>query len=743
MKVNILGNNQTASSTPLETFQYRLDDSAEAVALIAETLRKSYKYPIKTSVQEYLSNARDIHREHNIKTAIDVQIPTEINSEFFIRDYGTGLSKEQMKDYITFAKSTKRHSNLATGGFGFGSKSFFAYADSFTIISFYEGIKYIYRASCVRSKEGALTLVSQTATTEPSGLQVQVAVRQSDRHEFSKAVFRLKLHWSDQEINIINLNKEEYPKPPSVIFTEKTLKVWKRDESEQSRHSQYGRHNLGKQVFLIVDGIPYGVDNFQLDSNEVSKFFSKFNQSYTISIAVNTGALTISKYREYIESTPDNQLYIEKLLVNMIENFKAGQLKKFGKISISSFSEVTPEKIAPYLMMSNSTTADFKVGSKVYELLIEQDLYHHRGSDFKYSMFININNTNFIIGSATLSNRFNNVECALYDTSVGFNLHSDRIVFLPKVQGEKPICYYSVGESKETMIKRLKTVCLNNGGHRIQVGVISFQQEPTEQDRTFLKLIGYTKNLNTVEKFKAEPKVAKKVKKKVKASEIVRYYNFDSRGYWDSKSKLRTKVVKSQTRSSTPLAKLADKILVLVKESESVAKVCAKLGKMNSFQLQRQWGIHYITVDEETHQKLINKPNVFCFSSFSFEKKKQNDLVKKFITGKLTQLVESQVRKCDIFKQLSPLAQTDLLSTSEKKLVQEISKYKIVSYTPSEEELEKVGLAAEYNKINNSHKAYKLVEKYEYLLMLSPISPYWNLNTEQGKWLKKIITKLK
>lgn len=125
MKLSSNGKNQESSNQVLETFSYKLDSSEEATALIAETLRKSYQKPIQTSVQEYLSNARDIHRELGIKKAIKVQVPTELNPEFFIRDFGSGLSKEGIEKYITFAFSTKRHSNLATGGFGLGSKSFF------------------------------------------------------------------------------------------------------------------------------------------------------------------------------------------------------------------------------------------------------------------------------------------------------------------------------------------------------------------------------------------------------------------------------------------------------------------------------------------------------------------------------------------------------------------------------------------------------------------------------------------
>ena len=326
----------------MKQYSYKLDDSTEAVALIAETLRKSYKYIEQTPVQEYLSNARDIHREFKIKKAIDVQVPTELNPEFFIRDYGSGLSEEQIVDYITFAKSTKRKNNTLTGGFGYGSKSFFAYADSFTIISYFNGIKYIYRASCVQNKEGALVLLRATETKEPNGLQVQVAVRPQDRKAFINAVLRLKQHWDDQEINIINLNPSEIIYGKKLIDSINSVKVFQ--EVERNQNYRYNSDN--RSIFLLIDGIPYSVDNLRFNNKKVNNFINSIQSEYQIAFEFNTGDIAVSKYREYIEATPENISFIETFIESKIDKIKEHFAKELPVISnISDLKNLDVSKL--------------------------------------------------------------------------------------------------------------------------------------------------------------------------------------------------------------------------------------------------------------------------------------------------------------------------------------------------------------------------------------------------------------
>ena len=53
-----------------------IEFSVENAQIVADLLRKHYKQPLQTMIQEYLSNARDAHRQAKISKSIEVVMPT-------------------------------------------------------------------------------------------------------------------------------------------------------------------------------------------------------------------------------------------------------------------------------------------------------------------------------------------------------------------------------------------------------------------------------------------------------------------------------------------------------------------------------------------------------------------------------------------------------------------------------------------------------------------------------------------
>jgi len=89
-------------------------------AIIFDILcNKLYKNPLKTLIQEYMSNARDSHREAGCSDKpIKVILPTYIDPHIKIIDYGVGISPERMSTvFIFLGESTKNIDNVQTGGF--------------------------------------------------------------------------------------------------------------------------------------------------------------------------------------------------------------------------------------------------------------------------------------------------------------------------------------------------------------------------------------------------------------------------------------------------------------------------------------------------------------------------------------------------------------------------------------------------------------------------------------------------
>lgn len=150
-------------------------------------VNKMYSNKIATVMREIGCNAYDSHVANgNAEQPFTVHLPNNLEPYFYIRDYGTGLSPDEIYSlYTRLGASTKRESNDFTGCLGIGSKSPFCYQDNFTVTSYYNGEQNVY--SCYIGEEGipqVAELSIGTETDEPNGLKVQIAVPRSDFHLF-------------------------------------------------------------------------------------------------------------------------------------------------------------------------------------------------------------------------------------------------------------------------------------------------------------------------------------------------------------------------------------------------------------------------------------------------------------------------------------------------------------------------------------------------------------------------------
>lgn len=153
--------------------------SPEMFDLLAKQL---YPDPIKAVVREIaFGNTIDASEEGGI---VDIWLPNQLKAEFVVRDHGCGMSHQFVLDnYSTFGDSFKNKSNEYIGAMGVGSKSGFAYQDSFTITSYHDGTKSTYVVT--RGQDGIpqVNLVGQWPTDE-SGLEYKIAVNNKDIDKF-------------------------------------------------------------------------------------------------------------------------------------------------------------------------------------------------------------------------------------------------------------------------------------------------------------------------------------------------------------------------------------------------------------------------------------------------------------------------------------------------------------------------------------------------------------------------------
>lgn len=191
------------SSGTLDSTQFGISmtDSAHLMEVLRDTL---YTDKVMAVLREYSSNAWDAHRMvGKTDLPIKVTVPSGDNKFLVIRDFGPGISPDDMTCIFTqYGASSKRDSNAAVGMLGIGSKSGFSYAESFEVTSFHSGMKRTYVCAMDASNKGILNLLHEEPTEE-SGFEVRLAVKAADTWVFQQKAISLFQHFIPRpEINI-------------------------------------------------------------------------------------------------------------------------------------------------------------------------------------------------------------------------------------------------------------------------------------------------------------------------------------------------------------------------------------------------------------------------------------------------------------------------------------------------------------------------------------------------------------
>jgi hypothetical protein len=183
MIINSAPQNQAIMSNVGEIGEFRIRNSAKAFNILSSGL---YANKVRAIIRELSCNAVDSHTAAGkMDTPFDVHLPNTLEPWFSIRDYGTGLTHEQVSQiYTTYFESTKTNSNEFIGALGLGSKSPFSYTDNFTVTAVKDGVKGIYTAFINEAGVPSIALMMTEATDDPSGVEVKFAV--NDRYDFDK-----------------------------------------------------------------------------------------------------------------------------------------------------------------------------------------------------------------------------------------------------------------------------------------------------------------------------------------------------------------------------------------------------------------------------------------------------------------------------------------------------------------------------------------------------------------------------
>ena len=268
---------------------------------------KLYSNPTLAIVRELLTNAYDSHKAAGKEdTPIKVNLPSYMEPNFIIRDYGIGLSKEDVLElYTTFFDSTKSNSNDFTGCFGLGSKTPFSYTSSFSVISYWNGTKYFFIAT---KKDGLphIYAVREEPTDEPNGLEVSIPTDKNGGYDSS---FTYNMSQYLKYIPEIQIDCSTPITREEPILEKYGVRLYKYEQP------YWDRTRLG-QCYIKQGQNVYEIDKFIKEAENVDILRHFLNYSHVV-IEVPIGTLHITPSRESLSQDEQNSkkvfAYIEEI----------------------------------------------------------------------------------------------------------------------------------------------------------------------------------------------------------------------------------------------------------------------------------------------------------------------------------------------------------------------------------------------------------------------------------------------
>jgi len=370
-----------STSTPTE-----IKLSENASSMIFQLFSKSiYSNPIGSVVREITSNCFDSHIEAKVDTPVLIRKSVEQDTGAIIVsfiDNGIGMSPERVRDiFSVFFESTKRADSEQIGGFGLGSKSPLAYKrstgfgdgeydNSYTIITKYDGIKYIYHI-CEGANAPLITHLHEEPTEDHNGTEVRIPVLQNDVRRFEEEMVR-QLYYFE------NVIFEDFDK--GVLNNEYQI--------IQGKSFLFRGTDIGSQMHICLGRVAYPINYEVLGLNS-----SEYNIPIALRLEIGDVNVTVSREQlDYSEATIkmikakliEAKAEITALLVSQYDNIVTlvdyfNYTTKFGQLFFSNGKSVYVGNGIKKkdVVLSNYKYADIKIGAsdRLFELFLDFTMY--------------------------------------------------------------------------------------------------------------------------------------------------------------------------------------------------------------------------------------------------------------------------------------------------------------------------------------------------------------------------------
>jgi hypothetical protein len=309
VKVQHAENNVHGSQGLGDTANFKIQASRHAFKILSSGL---YSDKITAVLREIGCNAMDAHiAADQPDRPFLVKLPNDNDPNFYIQDWGTGLSHEDVMElYSTYFASTKQTSNDFTGAFGLGSKSPFSYTDSISIVSCHDGKMRTY-ASYIDNQGNPVTSLMTEEEAQPSwptGLRVSFAVRPGDYGSFQEKAQQV-YRWF-RVTPIVRGGRD-------IVKIQPTF-----ERGVYRKYGTSGRHVLMGNVLYPLDLNEVKVKDpgYQTNTPTARDLLNYISDFSDFVLAVSIGDVEVAASREQLQYSPGTVDFLQTTLRGVVED---------------------------------------------------------------------------------------------------------------------------------------------------------------------------------------------------------------------------------------------------------------------------------------------------------------------------------------------------------------------------------------------------------------------------------------
>lgn len=330
-----------------EAMVFGISDSPEFFDVLSRSL---YQRPEEAFIRETLCN----HSDANIiagKSDVPVRV-TLTDKSIIFEDNGPGIPHKFIKPiYCVYGNSTKTKDGRQTGGFGLGSKSPFAYSQTFRVTNWHGGTKTIYQATKgSEESQGRPDFKPMVSVpTDRTGLKTEVPLQFSrDLHRLRSLIKMIAYYGGI----LVDLNGDILPRIEWEKATEGFVVAPCQGNEFQLEAISNVYLKYGQVIYPLPKDSEYESEfkYFEQPYKMTAGSYSRYTKLITI-IEADPNSIAVQPSRESIAIGEHNNKAIKKKLTEIIERTKDQGKPAFNALFTDMVSEAC--KVGRYNKINN------------------------------------------------------------------------------------------------------------------------------------------------------------------------------------------------------------------------------------------------------------------------------------------------------------------------------------------------------------------------------------------------------